>query len=1497
MPSINRIRLVNIQYDKGGKQYADELFKLHGKNTLINLANGGGKTLWLQLVMQTQLPGGMMGSRRMVDLLAHERYTGHILVEWKLDTLGEREFLMTGFCFTKASDEEGELKYFTYTHPYRIGDELSIAKMPLVTDGRVIGYQDYYNLLRKEAGVTTFSQHDRRKYIQHLGQYHIYEKEWLSIRTTNGSEGGMDGFFARSKTEQSLLENLLIPTVDQALFQDDNEAQDLANSFLKYKDKLLRIPQIEKNLEEFQEIEAAGRSVVEKVSAYSEALKLRANLEGHLVFVKGRLEELVGEREEEAAALTEVVTALKEQIRDEEFKQASLDVNALQAEYRAAERKLADLAVRLEELAEQETIAEKNVRLYRAIPKYLQIKELEKRLARDRETLAGLDMQNEDLLTEVATYRGQFLTLWEEKKSTLQADLVKKQGERETWKQAEATAEQEHDRVAAALNELSKSGGELENWFKQFDKQQAAVRDLLGEEIAAEPTAERDNLRWQELESNKKVRETETQVEAWDAEIESVQKEIETQRDELRKAMRDQDKLEGKIEQYETQRAKVADRLELVDLARSDLHGSRADLELKLTEKREAYAAEYNKLAAKKGAQEEKKALLSNADYYVPSQELLRFQSVLSDWGIDAMLGSQWLQGQEPSLREQQVRTNPMLPYALLLADPDMRKLRDPRLDWEGLYLESLIPLLTIPGLVDEGSTASDSLTSDSAGSSSAGSGSISRGERAAGTGALVSLGTDTAYLSLHGGYSPFLSQEALDRRRAALDAEMATLVETMDVVEKSRRHIEQVADELGRFFDAYKKNPMIDWQTKRDALQLKVAEKNETITTLTTRITDLRTEISDAKKAVKETQEQLITLRDQLRVLDPLATLASERADKEAARKAGEEQAETLQAQLKDQARIRHEARDQETRIIPAIYALESEEALLKKEREQYLGSAEITALPPEEGLTYDTVSGKLDSLEGLLAQKSVGRDELVRLIQNHEESVRDNQAYIDEQNISAEDLASHNSAPPASELKFWEVKLKESRTEQKQVNTERTDLQADQKKIEGKIETEEKKVKKDFDRAPFAYGDSVDLGAERDALKQLLSDLWNQRKSNEQALDEIQKSREEAKTLLQKADTLLSAYSIETQARDLPEDRAQKLEVDPTAIVTELDKSLQRTAKQTEERRREMEDEFFRFERSIDKYESKIVQKFIRSVIDSKAEGDMSDIEQVRPVFEKCFEMMRLYVEKANLERQELEEAKEELVHRCLQHAERVYDNLKQIAQYTKIDYRGKKVQAIDIQLKDKWESPVGLKLMSQYLHALTEELQQKVSKGEDEDDVEKWLTVKLSSKHLLNVVAPISEARIKVFKPQQVPGEKVRYDHWSEIMKWSGGEQYTGCFAMFIAVLSYLRAKMSGLDNASKVLLADNPFGVVSSPHLLQVIFQLARVNRVQMICLSDHNKQSIYDLFEVVYSLKLVAAMGRSVIQSSERRPESVMEAGFYEIDFDQEVETEQKSLLL
>lgn len=78
MPRIWRMRLVNIQYDAGKKVFADELFNFGGKNTLFNLANGGGKTLLVQLMLQTVLPNERLNKRRLSDLLQNRNFTGHI---------------------------------------------------------------------------------------------------------------------------------------------------------------------------------------------------------------------------------------------------------------------------------------------------------------------------------------------------------------------------------------------------------------------------------------------------------------------------------------------------------------------------------------------------------------------------------------------------------------------------------------------------------------------------------------------------------------------------------------------------------------------------------------------------------------------------------------------------------------------------------------------------------------------------------------------------------------------------------------------------------------------------------------------------------------------------------------------------------------------------------------------------------------------------------------------------------------------------------------------------------------------------------------------------------------------------------------------------------------------------------------------------------------------------------------------------------------------------
>jgi hypothetical protein len=74
----------------------------------------------------------------------------------------------------------------------------------------------------------------------------------------------------------------------------------------------------------------------------------------------------------------------------------------------------------------------------------------------------------------------------------------------------------------------------------------------------------------------------------------------------------------------------------------------------------------------------------------------------------------------------------------------------------------------------------------------------------------------------------------------------------------------------------------------------------------------------------------------------------------------------------------------------------------------------------------------------------------------------------------------------------------------------------------------------------------------------------------------------------------------------------------------------------------------------------------------------------------------------------------------------------------------------------------------------------------------------------------------------------------------------------------------------------VLADNPFGAASSPHVLNLIFQLAESNNIQMICLTALTEDTIFTYFPVVYSLRLRPFMGKDYMTSK-------IERGFYHID--------------
>ena len=51
MPHINRIRVNNVKYNFGTQFYDDFILRFDGKNALYDLANGGGKSVLMLLLL------------------------------------------------------------------------------------------------------------------------------------------------------------------------------------------------------------------------------------------------------------------------------------------------------------------------------------------------------------------------------------------------------------------------------------------------------------------------------------------------------------------------------------------------------------------------------------------------------------------------------------------------------------------------------------------------------------------------------------------------------------------------------------------------------------------------------------------------------------------------------------------------------------------------------------------------------------------------------------------------------------------------------------------------------------------------------------------------------------------------------------------------------------------------------------------------------------------------------------------------------------------------------------------------------------------------------------------------------------------------------------------------------------------------------------------------------------------------------------------------------
>lgn len=274
MPSINRIRVNNVKYNFGTQQYDDFSMRMYGKNTLYDLANGGGKSILMLLLLQNLIPNCTLDDKQPIEKLFRTgsgNTTIHSLIEWKLDESDIKDgyrYMTTGFCARRAKDSEeteqdkstAAVEYFNYCIFYREYNRNDIVNLPLSKGNEKItftGLKSYLKeLSHKDMGLEIRIFDRKGEYQRFISGYGLHESHWEIIRGINKTEGHVRTYFETNyKTTRKVVEDLLIEEIIEKAFLartgKDGEDDTMALTLLDIKDKLNVLAQKKRDIADF----------------------------------------------------------------------------------------------------------------------------------------------------------------------------------------------------------------------------------------------------------------------------------------------------------------------------------------------------------------------------------------------------------------------------------------------------------------------------------------------------------------------------------------------------------------------------------------------------------------------------------------------------------------------------------------------------------------------------------------------------------------------------------------------------------------------------------------------------------------------------------------------------------------------------------------------------------------------------------------------------------------------------------------------------------------------------------------------------------------------------------------------------------------------------------------------------------------------------------------------------------------------------------------------
>lgn len=267
----------------------------------------------------------------------------------------------------------------------------------------------------------------------------------------------------------------------------------------------------------------------------------------------------------------------------------------------------------------------------------------------------------------------------------------------------------------------------------------------------------------------------------------------------------------------------------------------------------------------------------------------------------------------------------------------------------------------------------------------------------------------------------------------------------------------------------------------------------------------------------------------------------------------------------------------------------------------------------------------------------------------------------------------------------------------------------------------------------------------------------------------------------------------------------------------------------------------------------------------MDEKLEQDMQTLEKERG--------------RLDTELRDIESSKIELVSHCMQRIKSLYDDLKNLAKKSSVKIFEQNKQMIKIDLPEILQDDTAPKTrMEQYIQDSVKEYLNNYEKNDIRTREQSAHSI-MNYRRLLNSYIGKDEIPVSVYKIGN-SAQTSSYRKWEKALtENSGGERFVVFFALILSMMNFSRSISNSIKDSSGVLILDNPFGPISSAHLLTPMFEIARKFRIQLICFTHLDTAEIVKCFSNSYKLKL-KARPLSNIETLEAEPLQELEHAFY-----------------